>query len=141
MGFGKKQRAGEEGSVNMTPMIDIVFQLIIFFVCTVQLEKDTINETIRLAMAPDAKAVEKRDPLTVTIDVDKDGNIEISRRRLTPPGLYSVMKASVNNFGQMIPVVIRADSQTPHAAVKKVMDEVTRAGIWKIKFAAIKDKA
>lgn len=124
----------------MTPMIDIVFQMIIFFVCTVQLEKDMINEQIRLAMAPDAAAVEQQDPFSITIEVDKRGNLEIARNRFTPQQLEAVVNSARNKYGQNIPVVIRGDAESKHSDIKKAMDAVTAAGIWKIKYAAIKEK-
>ena len=65
------KRRPAEGSVNMTPMIDVVFQLIIFFVCTIELEKAAIDESIRLAMAPHGPAIEEKNPLEVVIDVER----------------------------------------------------------------------
>lgn len=137
----KRRRAkGEEGGMNMTPMIDIVFQMIIFFVCTVQLEKDAINEKIRLEMAPHGPAVQQKDPLEVTIDVDNQGRISIARVGMSRSTLLAVMRKTVAQYGQIVPVVIRGDSKTRHADVKQIMDVCSQAGIWKIKFAAIKDK-
>ena len=121
-------------------MIDIVFQMIIFFVCTVQLEKDAINEKVRLEMAPHGPAVMKKDPLTVTIDVDNRGSISIAHTTMSPGRLQQVLHKTVAQYGQMVPVVIRGDMQTKHRDVKRIMDTCSRVGIWKIKFAAIKDK-
>ena len=141
--MGKKRRARNEpaGGMNMTPMIDIVFQMIIFFVCTVQLEKDAVNEKIRLAMAPDGPAVEQKDPLAVTIDVDGRGGISIARVGMSEITLYAVLKKTVKQYGYIVPVIIRGDIDTKHSDVKRVMDTCTRVGIWKVKFEAIKDKA
>jgi len=124
----------------MTPMIDIVFQMIIFFVTTVQLEKEAVNEDIRLAMAPHGPQVEEKDPLTVTIDVDSRGQISIARQPLNVSTLRAILKKTVAQYGQIVPVVIRGDIETRHADIKRVMDACTQAGIWKIRFAAIKDK-
>ena len=66
-------------SGNLTAMIDVVFQLIIFFVCTVNMQEKAIDERIALAMAPHGKAVEKKNPLEVNIDVDSKGRISIAR--------------------------------------------------------------
>jgi biopolymer transport protein ExbD len=56
-----KKRADEPG-FNMTPMIDVVFQLIIFFVCTADMQQKAIDESIKLALAPHGKPVEQKDP-------------------------------------------------------------------------------
>ncbi len=136
----RKSRQSSGGGMNMTPMIDIVFQMIIFFVCTVQLEKDAVNEQIRLAMAPHGPEVQQKNPLTVTIDVDGAGQISIARRVYSEAGLYAVLAKTVSDYGTIVPIVIRGDGRTRHSDVKRVMDTCTKARIWKIKFAAIKDR-
>ena len=140
MAHKPKKKKEEEMAVNMTPMIDIVFQMIIFFVCTVQLEKDQLNESIKLAMAPNGPAVEQKDPRTVHVDVTDDGRIWIGHRLLPPSTLRAVIKKAVQEYGQGVPVVIRGSSQTKHSDIKRVMDICTGVGLWKVKFAAIKDK-
>ncbi len=136
----RKQIGVDEADMNMTPMIDIVFQMIIFFVCTIDMDKKLMDERITLAMAPDSKAIEKKDPRTVIIDVHTSGRISMARAYMTPAYLESVMKKTVGQFGD-VPVVIRADYGTEHRYVKKAMDACARAGIWKIKFEALKEKA
>ena len=120
-------------------MIDIVFQMIIFFVLTVQMERDQINEQIRLAMSPHGPPVEQKDPRTVTIDVTDTGQLYIGRVRVSEGRLFEVMRSAVNQFGQTTPVVIRGDMDTPHEHIKRAMDICTRAGLFRIKFAAIKE--
>ena len=139
---GQRFRSASEGGINMTPMIDIVFQMIIFFITTVQLEKDAVNEAIMLAMAPHGPAVVTKDPMEVTIDVDHRGRIEVGRTPLSPRRLEQVLlKARAQYYPLAIPVVVRGDGKTKHEDVKKVMDACSRAKIWKIKFAAVKDPA
>lgn len=128
-----------EGEINMTPMIDIVFQMIIFFVLTVEMDRQSMMETITLAMAPHGPAVEQKDPRTVTIDLDENGRIYISRTQLTVGTLRGVLAKTVSVAGRQIPVVIRADGETRHERVRQVMDACKDVGLWKVKFAAIKD--
>ncbi len=128
------------GEINMTPMIDVVFQMIIFFVCTVELERQSMLETIELATSPHGPAVEKKDPRTVQVDVDEDGGIWISRVPMTLGTFTKVMKKTVAQSGQGVPVVIRGDDETDHRHIRRVMDACKGAGLWKVKFAAVKDK-
>lgn len=127
----------------MTPMIDVVFQMIIFFVCTVQLEKEAINEAIKIPDAPHAPAVaQERDPRTITIEMDKRGKISIARTPLTVTRLKSILKKTVADYGvrgPSIPILIRADSATKHLEVRRVMDACTSAGLYKIAIVAVKD--
>ncbi len=142
MAYKKRARGGGDSSgINMTPMIDIVFQMIIFFVLTVQMERQALDEEIRLAMSPHGPAVEERDPREITVDVNRRGNISIGRVAFSEGMLYNVMRKAVAEYGQTTPVVIRGDMDTRHDDIRRVMDICTRAGLWKVKFAAVKDTA
>jgi biopolymer transport protein ExbD len=131
----------EEMGLNMTPMIDVVFQLIIFFVVTIAQQQKELEMELRLAMAPDGKAVEKKDPRTINVDVDDEGRVYIARQRLSIPALRAILRQSVNRHGQTLPVVIRGDLSARHEYIRRVIDTCSEAGLWRIKFAAIKEKA
>lgn len=129
----------------MTAMIDVVFQMIIFFVCTVQLEQEAINEALRLPDAPHgALLADTQDPRTITIEVDDAGRIFIARTRLAEEKLRKVLQKTVQDYGAAgasIPVRIRADGAARHSAVKRVLDACSAAGLSRISFIATKDKA
>jgi len=128
----------EEGGVNMTPMIDVVFQLIIFFVCTAQLERQAIDESIRLAMSPNGPLVEAKDPREVVVEIDSKGRISIARSYMSEMFLKNLLRNVVQSHGQTTPVIIRAAGDTKHEDVRKVMDACAYAGLWKVSFAATK---
>lgn len=131
--------------VNLTPMIDVVFQMIIFFVCTVQLEKEAISEWIQLPCSPNGPIVSSaRDPRTITIEVDDRGRISIARTPLSEAKLRKVLRKTVLDYGRAgpsIPIRIRADGTALHTDVKRVLDACTQAGLHKISFIATKDSA
>jgi len=133
------------GNINMTPMIDVVFQMIIFFVCTVQLEQEAISEWISLPDSPHGPMIaEAKDPRTITIEVDDKGKISIARTRLSEAKLTKVLTKTVADYGAAgpsIPIRIRADAAAHHTDVKRVLDACTSAGLYKISFVATKDKA
>ncbi len=134
----RKNRVSDAGGINMTPMIDIVFQMIIFFVLTVEMERDAMDERIRMAMSPHGPLVEQRDPRTVTIDVSDRGEFSIGRVPLSGQQLFSIMRNTVGIHGQSLPVVIRGDLDANHQHIKNAMDLCTQAGLYRISFAAIK---
>ena len=129
-------------SGNLTAMIDVVFQLIIFFVCTTNMQDKIIDSRISLAIAPHGAEVKTKDPLEINVDVDKDGAIRIMRTEISARTLESILKKAVQDYqSNQIPVIIRGDADTTHASIRTVMDACAKAGIWKIKFAALKEKA
>ncbi len=140
--MSKKRRTfgAEEGGINMTPMIDIVFQMIIFFVCTIDLDKKQFDERIKLTMAPHGKAVEEKDPRTIIVEVNSRGDIRMGNAYMSEGTFAAIMKKTVAAYGPM-PVVIRGDGKTRHVHIKRVMEICSKFGIWKVQFAAIKDKA
>jgi len=138
----RHHREEEYLSGNLTAMIDVVFQLIIFFVCTVNMQDKAIDDRIKLAMAPNGKVDNRKNPYEVKIDVSDKGVVSISRTQLSFPMLTTILnKARADARGVEIPVLIRADARVKHETVKKVMDACTAAKIWKIKFTALKEKA
>jgi biopolymer transport protein ExbD len=136
----RKEKEEAYLSGNLTAMIDVVFQLIIFFVCTVSLQESALDRRITLAMAPHGTAVGQKDPLEITIEVNSRGGILISRIALSAPELDVILRKAVAEYGSQIPVVIRADGGATHNMVRTVMDTCAAANLWKIKIAALKEK-
>jgi biopolymer transport protein ExbD len=136
-----KRTTLDEAAMNMTPMIDVVFQLIIFFITTADMENKALDTKVRMAMAPHGQVVQKKDPRTIVVDVDSKGRISIANAYMSPAVLKSILKKAVGEYGQTTPVVIRGDGKTTHQDIKAVMDACSSAGLWKVKFAALKEKA
>ena len=130
-----------DAKLDMTPMIDVVFQLIIFFVTTVDMQSKALETQVRMAMSPNGPVEEQKDPRTVTVDVDADGDISIMKTRISEGQLLTILNKARNSSGQNTPVVIRGDLRAKHEAIKRVMDVCGKAGLWKIRFAALKEKA
>jgi biopolymer transport protein ExbD len=137
----RARREEEYLNGNLTAMIDVVFQLIIFFVCTTNLQKESLDENIQLALAPHGKPVTTKNPLEINVDVDSKGRIIIARNLIEPDWLRLILKKAVVEYGaDNVPVVVRADGGTRHMQIQTVLDACSSAGIYKIKFAAVKEK-
>lgn len=137
----RKKQKYPDGAIDMTPMIDVVFQLIIFFITAVDMESKANDTKVRMAMSPHGPVEEMRDPRTVTVDVDSKGNVSIARTPVPEGVLFNIMRKARNEYGSDTPVVIRADFETKHDDIRKVMDQCGKAGLWKLSFAALKEKA
>ncbi len=123
--------------LDMTPMIDVVFQMIIFFIVTIKMDEN-INEEIVLADAREGPLFKGEDPRTMVIEVDRRGWLSINNVQLNRTQLGNIIARRYNRFGTF-PVMIRADHRAEHRHVRAVMDLCTEIGIWQIDFAAIKD--
>ena len=128
---------------NLTAMIDVVFQLIIFFVCAVSLQNAATDDSITLTLAPDGRAVRTKDPREIRIDVNKNGGLSIAHQSMTPALLGSVLKKTVADYGgnpDSVPIILRGDEAVLHEKIQGALDACSEAGIVKIKFAALREK-
>ncbi len=140
------RKSQENPQLDMTPMIDVVFELIIFFVVTLT-EAQKKDETIELEDGRHGIVLtpEELPPTHMQIDIasrDKSGKtipkgrITMGDREITPDEIGRRVKERMRKIGEF-PVLIRADFNCRHETVARVMNAVTAAGIWKISFMAV----
>ena len=135
--MGKKPQ--ENPQLDMTPMIDVVFELIIFFVVTL-VEAQKKDESIEV-LTPD-----ELPPTHMEIDIGlhqsgpKKGKPRISMGdiEITPAEISRRVRERVKKYKDF-PVMVRADFAVPHKAVAQVMNACTEAGVWKISFVAVQE--
>jgi biopolymer transport protein ExbD len=110
----------------MAPMIDMVFLLLVFFMCASHL---STVQSVELEIPTATKAVvPKERPDRFVINVDRDGLIYGGNVQLT----LDQLKAMVTEHKEAAPalkVYLRADQQTSHRHVKKVMGVMAELGI------------
>ena len=135
-----KKPNNEDVSLDMTPMIDVVFQLIIFFVVTLKMSDDK-DTTIKLE---DGKAgipltQEELPPSQLTIDIARNGRVSLSNITLSDQMLAQKIQERKARYGTEFPCMIRADWRTKHRDVARVMGICSANGVWKLSFVAIKE--
>ena len=141
--MGRKPQ--DNPQLDMTPMIDVVFELIIFFVVTLT-EAQKKDETIELEDGKHGIVLvpEELPPSHLQIDIGlypsgpKKGRPRISMgdRDVTTAQIGQRVKDRIKKYKDF-PVIVRADFAVPHSAVRQVMDACTAAGVWKISFMAV----
>ena len=134
------RKAQENPQLDMTPMIDVVFELIIFFVVTLT-QCQAKDETIKLEdgrygieLTP-----EEMPPTQMTVDIARTGRISMGDITMTPEQIGQRVKERKRKFGEF-PVIIRADYRVRHEHVARVMNACTANGIWKISFMAVYER-
>ncbi len=134
------RKSQENPQLDMTPMIDVVFELIIFFVVTLT-QANAKDETVRLEdgkhgieLTPD-----ELPPTHLIVDVARTGRISMCDVTITPAELGRRVRERMRKYGEF-PVMIRADYRAKHKAVAEVMNACTQNGIWKLSFVAVYDR-
>ncbi len=136
-----KKRSSEECPLNMTPMIDVVFQLIIFFIVTINIS-DAKDTSVQLEFGKDGQEVETGADANVSaliIDINKEGRASIANMTVREDGLRQILRKRFARQGSSFQVWIRGDYRTKHVDVRKVMDICSSEGIGRVTFLAVKD--
>ena len=133
-----------EFSVSMTPMIDVVFLLLIFFVCTASFQIAEAVLPSPLATGGTA-AVQLPPELTevlldrLLIEVSQEGGITrlaINGQACATPGRLSELLRALASIDRTLPVILDIAGETPLAAAIGVYDRCRLAGFQRIQFAA-----
>jgi len=131
----------EDASLDMTPMIDVVFQLIIFFVVTLKMSDDK-DTTIKLEDGKNGIILTQDElpPSQLTIDVARTGRVSLSNITLTDQMLAAKIKERKARYGADFPCMIRADFRTKHRDIARVMNICAACGVWKLSFVAVAER-
>jgi len=122
-----KIKKGTAGTMDMTPMIDVVFQLMIFFLVATKLDEAEREFPVALPTASEAKPFTSK-PNELFVNIDRSGRYFAQGRFLTTDELEQLLRqASANNPTQT--VRIRADQEVQHRFVVAVINACTKTGV------------
>lgn len=115
-------------SLSLTPLIDVVFLLLIFFLVSTRFAEEEREMDVLLPQASEAQPLISQ-PKEVFVNIDHQGRYYVTGKLLTTGELYPVLRsASVNNPGRAS-VIIRADKRCQWEHVVAVMDACNKADI------------
>jgi biopolymer transport protein ExbD len=122
-----------EDSVNLTPLIDVVFLLLIFFMVSTTFTKET-HLSVDL---PEAEGVPSSDVAdTIEILINADGSYAVNGQNLVNKKSATLMaalnKMSGGDGHADTPLIITADAKTPHQSVVTAMDAAGQLGFVKL---------
>ena len=116
------------GGLELTPMIDVVFLLMIFFLVASKLEEaDRIIDVV-LPKASAAKPLTNR-PREFIINIDRDGNYFTGAKPTTLTDLATALRQAAADNPRRQKVIVRADENVPHKFVVGAMNACVQAGI------------
>ncbi|MFP4648183.1 MAG: ExbD/TolR family protein [Halorhodospira sp.] len=131
----------EEPEINLTPLIDVVFLLLLFFMITTTFV-DEAGLEITLPEAESGSQDQRSELLEIAIDGDGsyyvDGDLLINREAATL--VRALEEALAEGEREITGIVVRADAEAPHRAVVRALDGAGRAGVEHVSIATIEPK-
>ena len=127
----RRQSDSEESEVNLTPMLDVVFIMLIFFIVTASFVKEAGIDISR----PPAATAERKERGNILVAITENDQIWIDRRQVDPRAL----RANIERLHAENPqgsVVIQADKGSKNGLLVQVMDAARLAGVTSVSLAA-----
>jgi biopolymer transport protein ExbD len=127
-------RSTEDTDINLTPMLDVVFILLIFFIVTTSFVRETGIDINR----PSAETAEKKSKGNILIAIKPNGEIWVDNRSID----IRAVRANIQQLKARYPqssVIIQADRDARTGILVQVMDQIRLAGVQDISIAAYVD--
>lgn len=130
--MARKQQ--DNPQLDMTPMIDVVFELIIFFVVTIQQENLFTKLNVNRPTPADSTSSTKDDDITVNIEIGRarsgnpNGVIIYNKKELGPSSFTAARKELDQNLREIArtskktPIIVKCAENSPHKALVDVLD-------------------
>jgi biopolymer transport protein ExbD len=129
-----RRQSGGIAEINMTPLIDMVFILLIFFIVTTSFVKETGVDVNR----PTAKTAVKKERANILVSIKSNGEIWMDKRQID----RRAVRANVERMHAENPegsVIILADEEAKTGLLIEVMDQARLAGVANVSIAAERD--
>lgn len=129
-----ERKNSEELELNLTPLIDVVFLLLIFFMVSTTFQKES-EISLQLPRATQTPVEKPADRVEVVINAA--GQFYVNDQELVQHDVLALQKAlhQITNGQRDVPLTIRADAQTPHQSVVIAMDAAAQLGMLKMSIA------
>jgi len=121
----------DDTEVNLTPMLDVVFIMLIFFIVTASFVKEAGIDVSR----PDAATAERKERGNILVAISETGQIWIDKRHVD----IRAVRANIERMAAENPqgsVVIQADENSKNGILVQVMDAARLAGVEQVSIAA-----
>jgi biopolymer transport protein ExbD len=126
----------EDPEVNLTPLIDVVFLLLIFFMVSTTFDREA---RLKIELPEATSEVTEAPAEVLEIAINAAGDFFIDEQKLVNRKPETLKKAIQQTLGERrdLPVIIRADGRTPHQSVVTVMDTASQLGLLELSLATV----
>ena len=121
----------DDNEINITPMLDVVFIMLIFFIVTASFVKEAGIDVNR----PSAQTAVKQEKANILIAISETGEVWIDRRKVD----IRQVRANIERLHAENPqgsVIIQADKKSQTETLIQVMDAARQAGVFNVSIAA-----
>ena len=132
MSLHRHKKARQQAEIDMTPMLDIVFIMLIFFIVTTSFVKESGIEV----NPPQAQTSQQQDNATIFVAINAEGDVWIDKRLIDIRSVRTVI-ARLHAENPEGAVVIQSDENARTKDLVSVMDQIRLAGIEKVAIAAL----
>lgn len=120
---------------NITPLIDVVFLLIIFFLVASHFARTEPNETVELPVA--SQSMEDEEPRRLVITVNSSGEYSVAGEHVSIAQIEALIQDGSEGDPEAYAVRIRGDRATPFAAIEPIMLLCPKYGVTRFGFHVI----
>ena len=128
----RKHRANDEAEINITPMLDIVFIMLIFFIVTTSFVKEKGLEVSRPSSTPPKEITQSKGPIVIKIDAN--GNITLKGRMLENMAVEANLEREKAEKPES-PLIVAAHPEAETDSLVTVLDAAKAVGIGSVSVA------
>ncbi|MEC8824178.1 MAG: biopolymer transporter ExbD [Verrucomicrobiota bacterium] len=135
-----RDTSSQQGAeLELAPMIDVVFLLLIFFIVTWQFARFERDMDISVPAAEEAENTDRQTG-EIIVNVRSDGSIILNGRDVSEPELLTKLQSISEAYPDQA-VILRGSSDTDFQSIINVLDQIKKAGIWNVAFATTKPQS
>ncbi len=132
--FGMKRRSTEGSTIDIAPLLDMVFILLIFFIVTSTFTRETGVDVTK----PKASSARELSRESILVGLSREGTIHINETQVNLSSLRAILRSVMAEAPER-PVIIVADRDAPTGRLVDVLDECNNAKVRKVSVAASQD--
>jgi biopolymer transport protein ExbD len=133
--FSFEQDEVEETGLNITPMVDVIFILLVFFLCVSQFKSGKLKIDLPKVDKTPPQIADKRDKRPIVVELALGGQIAVDKIEYKSFGpIEKVLGDLVKKKGRDQVIVLRADRKVEYQNVSRLLSLIYNAGFYKVEF-------